>query len=273
MRAFALAVALTTAAFTAQAQTPPPAASQGPAPAPIEAFSLERIGQLGQAIYVQDTAAWKATDALIARHNGQPPAGLAGWVVTPEGGAQRVRFVRMVDGNPAAGWDVVVLPSGTAAIISGETPAPLTEAEQAQFRARQTAAAAIGPHCTGRGGYNAIVLKDPDSTDWFVWLLAPTSDINVIPVGGHVRFRVSEDGRTVRRRDALSTSCLTIQRPPEARGDRAVGMMASHIVSDTPVETHVFLSLQNRQPFYVSAGDKFWSVDGPRIREVRPPRR
>ena len=112
-------------------------------------------------------------------------------------------------------------------------------------------------------------MKDPASDEWLAWLLVATTDANVVPVGGHYRFRISADGRTLIRRDALSASCLSLNKTQDApAGGQPVGLAASHIVSDHPVETHVFLSLLNRIQIYVAAGDKLWNVNGITIIEV-----
>ena len=59
----------------------------------VQTFSVAETGRLGQAIWRQDSAAARATDALLAQSDGQVPEGLIGWIVTPEGDAQRVRFL------------------------------------------------------------------------------------------------------------------------------------------------------------------------------------
>jgi len=42
----------------------------------------------------------------------------------------------------------------------------------------------------------------------------------------------------------------------------------NHIVSATPLETHVFLSLQEKLPFYVVTKDgRLWNVDGGQIQQ------
>ena len=60
--------------------------------------------------------------------------------------------------------------------------------------------------------------------------------------------------------------------PPTAEA-RAAGLVASHVVSPTPVETHVFLSLAYRQPLYIVTGDQFWPVQDGRIGAPSPIKR
>jgi len=240
-------------------------AAQDAAPTPVEAWPLAKVQRLGQALYDQDIAAARGTDALLARFNGQPPPGLAGWIVVGEGRNQTVRFLAGEGDGLRAAWDIPVR-NGRAGAVVEATDSVLPPDQQAMFRARTTAAGAIGPlRCTPR--YNAVVLDDPDSDGWLVWLLASTNQSNQLILTGHYRFRISADGTQVLRRDQLSATCI-IQTVDPAQGQLA-GLTVSHIVSPQPVETHVFTSLLYRLPVYVVAGDKLYGVEGARIREVR----
>ena len=99
-------------------------------------------------------------------------------------------------------------------------------------------------------------------------MLTSTTDANVVPVGGHYRFTISADGLTVLHRDQLSNSCLAMRKDEAGPGAQTVALTVSQIVSQTPVETHVFLSLQNRMSIYVVVGRKLYEVNGAVIREV-----
>lgn len=262
MRIAAVAVALLGLLST------PAFAQRAPDPVPIEEWSTDKVSAMGQAIYRQDVAAWVATDALIAHlANAEPPAGMAGWIVIDEGEAQRVRFVRDDRGTLRPALDVVVR-DGRAGAVEAAKDEVLAEAEKARFRASRTAAENIGRlRCSQRP--NVVVLDDPDSDGWLVWLLSSTTDANIVPVGGHYRFRISADGSTVLRRDMLSNSCLNMPRDQAGPDGQPAAMVVTQIVSQGPVETHVFLSLQNQIPIYVMAGeDRLFEVLGARIRKV-----
>ncbi len=263
-----IAAILAAGVLTGTLALPPSLQAQDRAPEPvrIEEWSQARVTEMGAAIFEQDRAAWVATDALLAHLNGAAPAGLRGWIVVKDGADQRVRFVRMDGETLKPGWDILVR-DGRAGPVDVVTDGELTVVEQAQFRARTTAAENIGRlRCSPQ--LNAVVLDDPQSDGWLVWLLTSTSDAGVIPMGGHYRFQISADGASVVRRDMLSNSCLNMPRPrADDRGEPAA-VVVSQIVSDGPVETHVFLSMQNRLPVYVVAGDNLFEVNGPRIRKV-----
>lgn len=103
-------IAATIAAAMLLGASAPPALAQerAPDPVPIEEWSPERVGAMGQAIFDQDRAAWLATDALLAHLNGVAPSDLRGWIVAKDGEDQRVRFVRMDGETLKPGWDIVV---------------------------------------------------------------------------------------------------------------------------------------------------------------------
>ncbi len=245
-----------------------PALAQSPAPEPVPVaeWPLSKISAMGAAIYRQDVAAWVSTDALLAHLAGAPPPeGMAGWIVVDEGEDQRVRYIRRDGVTLRAAFDVVVRDgrAGAVELVDAE----LSESERSRFVARQTAIENIGRlRCSQR--LNTVVLDDPDSDNWLVWLLTSTNDADVVPMGGHYRFTISADGTTVLQRDQLSNGCLPMEKPDPSPDRQTAALVVSQIVSQTPVETHVFLSLQNRMPIYVMAGDRLYEVEGARIREV-----
>ncbi|MBB4798529.1 hypothetical protein HNP32_002273 [Brevundimonas bullata] len=253
----ALSLGLSHAAQAADAAPPPQ----------VETWSLQQTGAVGSSIFLQDRAAARATDALLARFGGKPPEGLIGWIVVPNGEDQLVRFLVGEPTAPRPGYDIVVDKNGRAGAVIEATDTALTDDQAVRYFARNTAASGIGAlRCAAR--YNAVVLDDPDSDGWLVWLLASTTDANKVPMGGHYRFHVSADGRTLEKREQLSGGCLDLDRRQAQQGGQTVGLMTNVIVAPQPLEVHVFLSLLNRLPIYVMAGDKLWAVQGGVIREV-----
>lgn len=253
-----LAALTATSVVNAQDRAPPPVA--------IEEWAQAKVTSLGREIYIQDTAAWVATDALVAALSDDEEATIRGWVVLGEGATRTVRFLKADGDSAAPGWDVVVT-EGEAAAPTPPSETELAGETLARFQARRTAAANIGALRCGR--YNSVVARDPDSDGWLVWLLASSPAQGVMPVGGHYRFHVSADGRTVVRRDPLSNGCLNMAtNPPPGPQGQPAAIVLSQIVSAGPVETHVFLSLQYRKQIYVAAGERLFAVRDDRIREV-----
>jgi hypothetical protein len=237
-------------------------------PPPIRAFDIPTIERLGAVIYRQDRAAWLATDALREKVPDLGGAGLKGWIVEGEGGEEKVRFLRDVGAGLEAGYDIVVDAKGAGAVVE-PADRSLTADERAAFAARQTATKNLPGAC--RQGYNSVVIHDVEGDGWLVWLLAPSPARDAMPFGGHYRFSISADGQTVNRIDALAASCLTISAKPDLPpGAKAAMLYVTHIVSPTPVETHVFLSLTYHVPIAIGTGkDKIWAVENGKISPMK----
>lgn len=258
-------------ALTFIAVQSPALAQSDERPPQIEAWPLKRIVDMGQEIYRQDVAAWVGTDALVENLNGRTPTGLVGWIVVADGDDQIVRFITQIDGVLKTGWDVPVH-NGVAGPVVEAGGLPLSDEEVKMFSARQTALDAANPmQCSPT--VNTAVARDPQGGGWLVWILTPMSATNVVPMGGHQRLKISQDGQSVLGRDMLSAGCMNID-VPESREGHPEALFVTTIVSDHPTEAHVFLSLQHRIPIYIMAGDnKFYEVDGAHIRNMPPPSR
>jgi len=88
-------------------------------------------------------------------------------------------------------------------------------------------------------------------------------------LAGHVRFTISPDGTAILRRDALSRDCI-FRNSRETPGRRLASVYTLHPLSDTPIETHVMLSLFLRAPVYVITSDRrTWVVQSGYMWTVR----
>ena len=134
------------------------------------------------------------------------------------------------------------------------------------FRARQIALQAPRLDCSDR--YNTIVLENPDSNDWLVYVLAATVKDEIV-VGGHTKVEVSADGRIIVSVTPLSKSCLTMPKPKLEKSKEPIGIAVSHIVGDTPSEIHVYLNYLYTYEMYVGTSKGVWSVKNGRISFLR----
>ncbi|HEX8660316.1 MAG TPA: hypothetical protein VF686_00510 [Brevundimonas sp.] len=249
----------------AQSGAPAQGAAEAlPPPVPIEEWPLEKVSRIGAEMYRLDAAAWLATDALVKAISQEETRTIRGWLIAPVEDGLRVRFYREGSPDPLPAWDVVI--KGRVAGPVAPTPATVLAPEElAQARALATARANIGRlRCSPRP--NTVIMDDPDSDGWLVWLLTPMPENRTIPIGGHYRFRISADGGTVLQRDQLSNACFFADRPPA--GARDAVLAYTQIVSRGPVETHVFLSIQNQLTLAIMAGDRYFSVGGARIADI-----
>lgn len=204
------------------------------------------IEHLGYQIYARDIAAWRATDAVVDSGIDLKSAGVRGWITVLQGSSALVRFVGGDDSNPVSLIDVSVdlATSSPADVLRQTRGVALSEAELSMWRARQLAASSDFRKCSDR--YNTVVLRDPYSENWLVYLLAATTTSDLV-VGGHHRFLVSFDGGHLLEAVPLSNACLTI---PVEPGTKMV--VFTQLASEEPLETSVLLSLQTDTPVMFS---------------------
>lgn len=233
----------------------------------IRAFDQQTIEMLGSAIYEQDRRAALATDILLAGTDEASRREIRGWVFRSDRPDAVIRFVRVRAGTFEAAYDVDDRDGALSLVVPPDRS--LSAHELAQFKARNLALHNIARPCSDR--YNAVILRDHGSDRWLVWMLAAHKVPNLIQIGGHYRFTISADGETIVSRDALSMSCFVMDKNQAPANARAEWLFMTHLVSNTPVETHVFLSLLHRMPFMIGTPDRMmWEVKDGHIRKVGP---
>jgi hypothetical protein len=236
---------------------------------------IEQAERLGRAIYQKDILAARATDALIRAgiipSRAQPNAlRIEGWVTMPDAADWVVYFGNIRAGQPRLLHSVRFVGGriGTETIHSYEAPQAFPKPGGAMFTARQTAVTKVPRLCERRA--NTVVLPGSliDQRGWLVYLLAATRQPGLIIAGGHQRIRMSAAGDSVLEIKRLSRGCLRISTRPSG-GRVPIGFGMTHLLSDTPVETHVLLSLISRKCCFVGTRVGHWQVTSGRIRLVR----
>ncbi len=212
---------------------------------------------MGKALYAKDRTAWLATDRLVEA-NGQLPSGLRSWVTLPSDEGWRVFFVQEEGDAYCSRLSVLVDENGAGSLDRSETCEPLTSEKRAMFSARQTALSALRTRCSET--YNTVVLPhEGAAAAWVVYLLAATQEPGKVVVGGHVRVLVGDGGLDIVDYQRLSNACLTLETSSSDTGE-PVAVVASHVLDDHPIETHVFLSLLHELKLYVMTESAMWSV-------------
>ncbi|MDE2181869.1 MAG: hypothetical protein KGJ78_02485 [Alphaproteobacteria bacterium] len=237
---------------------------------PIREFDLATIEALGQHMYRQDQEAWKATDILLAKHSlaDLQSGRIRAWIVDDDGSDLNVvRFIRSGANGPEAVYDVAFVP-GEEPKLTEPLVGTLQSVEIAQYNARELAAENFDFRCSNEPA-NTIAFWDPHGKSWLVWVMSVTKDPQQMMIGGHERFTISADGKSIIQKDALSKSCLMLSKTGQS-GEKPVAYYFTHIVSNTPVETHVFASLSYRATFFVgTSATDVWSIEGGRITKVK----
>ena len=265
IRAWLLAATLTltlcACAVSVKPQPPPPGTE-------AEIAEVERIGR---AVWVHDAAASRATDELVKVGAFATDAPLLlGWITVAEPDGLVVRFIGKSGGAYSAFYDVSFPRSGAAVVNRLSVPNPLPPAQIGAFRARQTAIDGATLDCSDR--YNTVVLPNPIGVDggWLVYLLPATTVQGRVMVGRQLRFLVSADGERIVESGALSKDCMYIDRNSIPAGAEVRVLFLSNLVTPTPNESHVFLSLQENVPFSVKTSLGIWMVLEGEISYVGP---
>jgi hypothetical protein len=238
----------------------------------IRAFPIATIEALGQDLYLRDQLASKAFDVLFEKHPEAQKQAIRGWITQADKETRRVYFIQDEEGQFKLAYTATYPAEGEPVIEDGHA-APLPDFVAKRYAARRAALAAIPPAQLVAPSYNGEVLDDPEGKGYLVYILAATTDADTIMVGGHYRVSVSEDAK-VTRVDALSHSLLTLDRKHSdvPTGAKAVASVVSHVVSNTPVETHVFVSLQERMPLFVGTlNGHSWLVNEGHIKDMGAP--
>jgi hypothetical protein len=225
-------------------------------PTPEEASALELAERLGWAIYRQDVASARGTDAMMALANGAPDPRVRGWVTLETETGFDVQFVAPAESGLDVIYRVAVPLPGEPLASLVQPPAPASPEAQRRFRARHTVLRRGFPLCKDR--YNTVVLPAEllGERGLLVYALAATTDPREAVLGGHYRFLVSEDGTSVIKEQPLSKDCMSA----ELHRDQ-VALAVTSLVMPHPNEAHYFASLLYRTPLHVAAGGKLWQVD------------
>ena len=235
----------------------------------IRQFDQATIEKLGVAIYEQDIRAARATDILFAKVNDPVKQGLRGWIVEGDAKAMLVRFIREKDGLFDAYYDVKFEGTNAPVLLEPENR-KLSDAQLAQHKARSLALKNIKKRASKN--YNPVVLPDPEGDGFLVYALAATTNADEVMIGGHYRFTISKDGERVERSDELFRSLLVLKIKGDVpQGSALSGFYAMSLVSNMPLETHVYLSLLHRLPFSVGTPDgRIWWVENGKIEILKP---
>jgi hypothetical protein len=255
-----------------------PPAHQAPAPAqseieqPIPSDLREQIARsctIGRALYVLDHVAAVGTDVMLANVPNPAKAGLAGYLPVPEGTAPGepiqsflVGFFTRED-PPRIAYEVRVAPN-RAPVFQAFAPAKAAEPGfSAMIRARQLAIAAIP---ASNQPINPVLLPAAlnGEAGTLVYLLAGTQRPGVAVFGRHFRALIAPGEQQVTYMMPLSKTALEVP-TREQHGESVEALVVTQIVTDFPLETHVFTSLLTKIPVYVGTRRGIWRVTGDRI--------
>jgi hypothetical protein len=244
-----------------------------PIPADL-APAIQEAESVGRQLYVIDKISAIGTDVLLENVPRPQEHGLAGYLTVQDGddsGQPKKSFTVMFytgGPEPKVAFEIHVAPETKPRFEAVSPPRRASPTMQELIRARKTAIDALPEH---NQPINPVLLPGPVGQEVVVYLLAGTKQPGIAVFGKHHRARVSADGRTLIKLEPLSKSILELPlKLPE--GTTEAGLGITHIISETPNATHVFVSLLHKLPVYVGTSRGLWRVDGERIAYVKDSR-
>jgi hypothetical protein len=217
---------------------------------------LAAITARGRLLAEYDAAAWHATDAVLATH--------------PKEGSSN----RYIAHKTEAGWVVDFGRLSTA----GDKFLVVSEADQTgdQYTIKSfdparedtgwNLAAAKGIETAVRDfhgadrQYNVAVLP-AEAGSLYVYLYPAQIKASVYPLGADVRYRLSPDGTKIIEKRQMHKAILEYA-PLANRSESMAGGYHTHVLSDVPEDTDVFLVLtrQPRVPEFIGAGAYMYTI-------------
>jgi hypothetical protein len=141
-------------------------------------------------------------------------------------------------------------------------PPPLSERNAAQLHAIATASQHPSFEPTSER-YNQVVIPTAESR-WAVYLIAATTDPNLVMLGRHYRFLISADGGSVVEWRAFSKTALALELHPAGMPEDASleALVVTHLLDPIPTELHVWAALNYRTKLGVVIGSgTVWMID------------
>ncbi|MEX1221139.1 MAG: hypothetical protein WEA82_03380 [Idiomarina sp.] len=225
--------------------------------------NLRMAESRGMEIYIRDALAASATDLVTVGK--LQSANVSGWITIGDGDNWVVRFLKTCDGGVCSVFDVTFnLEQNSANLVELEKPETISDEQLSLWKARQLALASDFRACST--SYNTVVLPRSNDEDpaLIVYLLAATTEPNVIVLGGHHKITISADGEKIIESNPLSKSCLNLE-----PSRNATALTITHLLTAEPLETHVFSSLLYQTPIYVGTDAGIFAVEGNQIRIVQ----
>jgi hypothetical protein len=263
------------------ASTPTASHGKGPSVLPVPQDLRDQIlrsSEIGQQIYLLDKVAAIGTDVLVAHVKDIHSLGLGGYIPVQEGDEEgrpkasyRVIFFT-AESPPRIAYEITVEPEAKPTFQAFTPPKATTPSFQTAVRARKAAIAAMPPP---QQPINPVLVPGEANGEKgiLVYLLAGTNKPNIAVFGRHFRVLVSATGDAITYMKPLSNAALELPtRGPH--GEEPEALIVSQIVTDYPLETHVFTSLLIKKQVYVATRRGLWRVDGDKIALVsdKPPK-
>jgi len=226
---------------------------------------------IGRQIYILDKVSAIATDVLREKVPRFHEKNLAGYLPFQEGGddlrpkdSYLVMFFTGEEPMRIA-YEIRIKPDAALEFAAFDPPKPALPSFVHMAKARQAAVAALPSHPQP---INPLILPAEllGEKGMMVYLIAGTTKPDVAVFGRHYRVLIPEEGGPPGYVMPLSKGILEL--PTKGKNGTVEALFVTHLVTDWPLETHVFVSLLTHKPVYVGTKVGIWCVNGDKIRFV-----
>lgn len=239
-------------------------------PIPAEMRKQVRNSEIiGREIYILDKVSAIGTDVLREKAPSFHEKNLAGYLPFQEAGddlrpkaSYLVTFFTKEEPMRIA-YEIRVKPDAEPEFAAFDPPKPAPRSFVHMAQARQAAIAALPSYPQP---INPLILPAEllGEKGMMVYLIAGTTKPNLAVFGRHYRVLIPEQGGPPSYVMPLSKSILEL--PTQSpNGADIEGLLVTHILTDWPLETHVFVSLLTHKRVYVGTKVGIWRVDGDKI--------
>jgi hypothetical protein len=218
----------------------------------------------GRALYEYDQAAWHATDAVQATH---PPTKSVGrYIARKSDTGWTVAFGHLNDRRDEFLVGYEATQGATLQEFTVKKLEPQREDTSFYLAAAKAIDTALHDFQGEKRPYNVAVL--PAATNQlYVYVIPAQTKAGIYPLGGDVRYLVTQDGGTIVDKRQLHKSILEIPPSSIPKGTTTAAGVHTHVLSDVPEDTDVFhvLTRQPSQPEFIGTPNKKLykiSVDG-----------
>jgi hypothetical protein len=203
--------------------------------APASKTELAEITERGRQLAEYDAAAWHATDAVIAMKpaEGSVARYLAkktdkGWIVAfGRLNEQRDKFLIVYEAGQG----------GNPKEFSVKKYGAPKEDTEFYFSAAKAIETALAEFTGANRPYNVAVLP-AKSGQLYVYVIPAQTEHGVYPLGGDVRYLMSQDGSKIVEKRQLHKSIIEFKSPPEEQ--KTEGGYHTAVLDDIPEDTDVF---------------------------------
>ena len=229
---------------------------------------VSQIEADGLLMYEKDTRAAAATDLLLSKINPSDYPDFIGWVTYQNTDDFTVSFYEKY----GDGFKII------ADVDFGMKREPsiklapkreLSVTEKSMIKAR-LAALKIGTNsCSDQ--FNTVIIPSQNKDAWDVYVLAATTNPNLVQVGGHTKVTISKINSEVLEKLPLSKSCLALDKSGDNLPDGASvsAFTVSHIVTSMPVAIHPYLNLLHNISLAVISERGLWMIESGSIKVLR----